>query len=267
MVGKVHRGVLTALMLIVITCLIPASAFAQENPDTKEPGNSTKHTVDSGGPDYLNPVSNTADLNLLAAIFGNIARAAAGQIDLADIVIDEKDGYGEQQTDSAIATMMYIYLMGIMGITGFVLVLLIAAMAVQAGIEGKVLTQRYNEWAAIRTVYAIFAMLPVLGGWSIGQYAILNATFYVNTITNEMDRAGSQWVFAKGSTNSVDIDPFEYRKVVEVVYLNEICAQINNKEADDWKIKQENYITMLNERIYSGLLPQETLVQLNKSAD
>lgn len=270
---KVWHETRTATFLVIVvisSVVVPTSSYAQINPNQTQSssGSDSKiHSVESGGPDYLNPVSNTADLNMLAGIFGNIARAAAGQIDLADILVEEgATGGVAEGTDSVLSAMMYIYLMGIMGITGFVIVLLIAAMAAQAGIEGKVLTERYNEWAAIRTIYAVFAMLPVLGGWSIGQYAILNGTFYVNSITNEMNHIGNRWVFARGSTNSIDLDPYEYRRIVETVYLNEICAQIANKGLHDWKAKQDAYIDGITHRLQSGMLSEEAASQLTKGA-
>lgn len=223
-------------------------------------------TIESGGPDYLNPVSNTADLNLLAGIFGNIARAAAGQIDLATLAVGDPNS-GESTADNILSSIMSVYLTGILAITGIIIVILIGLMTIQSGQEGSVLTKRYNEWVAIRTLYAVFAMMPVIGGWSIGQYAILSGTFFVNTMTNEMNHVASRWVFANGTTNSIDLDPFVYRSIIETVYLNEVCAQINNKTINDFSVLQDTHIQQLIDRIATGNLSESTHAGLSKGID
>lgn len=224
---------------------------------------SLAYAQDTGGedspeeekPTYLNPVSNAADLNLLAGIFGDIARAAAGQLDLADMVMDPDDGNGgPMNTDSVLSAMMYVYLTGVMAITGILIVIMSITMAIQAGIEGKVLSQRYNEWAVIRTLYAVFAILPVVGGWSVGQYALLNGTFYVNEIANEMNTIGNKWVFARNTTTALELDPFEYRPIIEAVYLGNLCVAVNNHEKL-MKIKKHNeQVAKLQERLDSAIL-------------
>jgi len=252
-------------ILISSIAALPQLATAQALPPTNEV-QSELITVESGGPDYLNPVSNTADLNLLAGIFGNIARAAAGQIDLATLAVGDPNT-GESTADNILSSIMSVYLTGILAITGIIIVILIGLMTIQSGQEGSVLTKRYNEWVAIRTLYAVFAMMPVVGGWSIGQYAILSGTFFVNTMTNEMNHVASRWVFANGTTNSIDLDPFEYRSIVETVYLNEVCAQINNKTLSDFNLLQDNFINSQIERVASGNLSQATEAGINKSIE
>lgn len=226
----------------------------------------TRHTVESQGPDVLNPVSNTADLNLLAGIFGNIARAAAGQIELRDVIIGNNQNAGEN-TDNVLSAIMFVYLGLILAITSAVIILLIVLMTIQSGKEGAVITQRYNEWVAIRTLYALFAMMPVLGGWSIGQYAILNGTFFVNSTTNIMDRVSSRWVFANGTTNSIDLDPYQYRNVVETVYLNEICAQIHNNRLAQYHSSLIEFLSVQKDRIATGNVTDAVAAGLNKSIE
>ncbi|UUA75131.1 DotA/TraY family protein [Cellvibrio sp. QJXJ] len=267
--NQLLKAYLSRFIFISVLLMFPLSAFSQNNGnDNASDGltNTESHAVDSQGPDYLNPVSDTADLNLLAGIFGNIARAAAGQIDIADIAIANA-GDGSQSTDNIMSSIMHIYLLGILGITVMVIVFLIALMTIQSGKEGKILTERYNEWVAIRTLYSVIAMSPILGGWSIGQYAILNGTFFVNSFTNEMNHASSRWVFARGTTNSIDLDPFEYRKIIETVYLNEICAQINNKSVTEFAALHTNFIDQQMGRIASGNLSEATQAGINKSID
>lgn len=240
-------------------------ATAQAEPINDSPKTEI-HTVESGGPNYLNPVSNTGDLNLLAGIFGNIARAAAGQIDLATLAVGDPNT-GETAADNILSSIMSVYLMGILAITALIIVILIGLMTIQSGQEGAILTKRYNEWVAIRTLYAVFAMMPVLGGWSIGQYAILSGTFFVNTMTNEMNHVSSRWVFANGTTNSIDLDPFKYRSLIETVYLNEVCAQINNKTLTDYNMRLGELINAQIERGATGNLSEATAAGVNQSIE
>lgn len=238
--------------------------FAQES--ANEAIETTTHTIESGGPEVLNPVSNTADLNLLAGIFGKIARAAAGQIELSDVVIGNSQDSGEN-TDNVLSAIMFVYLGLILAITAGVIVLLIALITIQSGKEGALITERYNEWVAIRTIYALFGMMPVLGGWSIGQYAILSGTFFVNSTTNIMDKVSSRWVFAHGTTNSIDLDPYKYRNVIETVYLNEICSQIHNNRLHQYHTSVVNFLTVQKDRLASGNLSEAVSNGVSKSIE
>lgn len=256
------------MLFLLLFAIEPSAVSAQVMEKPSSVGTTSElHTIESNGPEYqLNPVSNTADLNLLAGIFGKIARAAAGQIPLSDVLIGT-DPDGSKNTDNVLAAMMFVYLAGILAITAIVIVILIGLMTIQSGKEGSVLTQRYNEWVAVRTLYALFAMMPVLGGWSIGQYAILNGTFFVNSIANEMNHVGSRWVYANGTTNSIDLDPFKYRNLVENVYLNEICAQLNNDRVKKTYGTISEYLTAQTHRLASGKISESTSAALEKSIE
>tara|TARA_R100000900_G_scaffold144247_2_gene128068 strand:- start:66 stop:2453 length:2388 start_codon:yes stop_codon:yes gene_type:complete len=126
--------------------------------------------------------------------------------------------------------------------------------------KGKVLTQRYNEWAVIRTLYAVFAILPAAGGWSIGQYTILNGTFLVNSVANEMHTVSNRWVFTRGTVGSVYMDEYHFRRLAETVYLSEMCKVITNRHYEEQYTRQAAFLDKMEERITS-VLPENELLR------
>lgn len=234
-----RRAILLILVGLLAVALACASAYAQE---------SGEKTPQQQLPHHLQTHAQAADQNLLIQIFGDIARAASGQISLTDVVLGTEGDTGPMDTDSLLSGLMFIYLAFAMVIAGLLVVVLIALMAAQAGIEGKILSQRYSEWAIIRTLYAVFAILPAAGGWSIGQYAILNGTFLVNSVANEMHTFSNRYVFARGTTGSIYMDHYHFRRVVETVYLNEVCAATVNRYYEEEKNRKLTMMERLEER-------------------
>ncbi|MDQ2077524.1 DotA/TraY family protein [Marinimicrobium sp. ABcell2] len=226
--------ILLILAGIIVLAMAGATVNAQET-GNEEPPRQLPH--------HLQTHAQAADQNLLIQIFGDVARAASGQMTLTDLVLRSEDGEtGPMDTDSVLSGLMLIYLSFTMVIAGVLLVVLLVLMSIQASIEGKLLTQRYNEWAIIRTLYAVFAILPAAGGWSIGQYAILHATFSVNSVANEMHTFSNRWVFARGTVGSINMDQYHFRRVVEAAYLNEVCAATVNRY---YELERERYSSVM----------------------
>lgn len=254
-ITKIRR--ILILLASFLTLFWVGAAYAQE-------GDAAADEPEIPPPSYLEQRAETADQNLLAQIFGDIALAASGQIDLADVILQGPDGgFDPDNTDSVLSAVMFIFLMGVLGFTGFIVIILILLMGVQSAIEGKVLTQRYNEWTVIRTVYAILAMLPIAGGWSIGQYAVLNTTFMVNSVANEMHHTANRWVYGRGSVVPFRIEGYEYRQLMESIYLSTLCQEINNDYIRQKHQSYQEYMAELEQRANSGTLSERATASVS----
>ena len=232
-----------------------------------------------GRPSNMRPYSQAADLNMLAQVFGDVARAAAGQIAIADILIDPNDSGTTEalEADSMISAMMMIYLLAIAGFSSFMVFVMIVLMSAQSGISAKSFNDKYGPWTVIRVFYAFFAMLPVVGGWSFGQYAILKGVFIVNGVANEMNTISNQWIHSRGTAGSVQISPGKVRNIVETVYLAEICEQVNNRRVREWEEKKMSRMALLTgtlpeiveaaQSLYGSAIAQEVQEGREKAAD
>jgi|GEM_PF-4171727 len=231
-------------------------------------------------PAYLEPRAQTADLNMLSQIFGDVVLAAAGQISFSDLVIDinvenidpntftenqasERDA--NYQTDSVIASMMYVFLLFIATI-GFIGVALIAVlMALEAGATGKVLSERYNGFVVGRTLYAFIMLLPLVGGWSLGQYGLFKSVFIVNTVANKLNTVGNRWVYSRNATMGIPVNTYEYRALVEAIYLNEMCKYAVNDHYDDEYGKRQIELAELQNALKNGSFGKRTNAYYKKT--
>lgn len=266
---------LCALLGLIIMAALPA--WGQENDDlsTEAPGMAIIDVAPEGASDedqeprYLRPVSETADLNLLTQIFGNIARAASGQISLEDALgqTAQNEANESPHTDSVIAAMMRVFLLGIIAVVSIAMLLMVLVYLVSAGIDGEIINKRYNEWVAIRVAYSIIMMLPILGGWSLGQYGILNAAFFVNGITNEMHKVGNRWVYANNAVGSMPIQGHRYKSLIENIYLAELCSAVGNWHFEQRFKYANSELEIIDERLSSEKFTTKTKKALEKQRE
>jgi len=242
----------TALILLVALFGASQSSHAQDTDDTQQLGPVIEYQMGET-PNYLEPISETADLNLLGMIFGDIARSAAGQIELADATLpNPTSDLDSHETDSVLAAANFVYMLGILGVLSIFIIFMGIIWLLSSGMEAKLITQRYNMWIPIRAGYAIIAIVPIIGGWSLGQYSLLNATFLVNGITNEVHQATNQWVYSHEGVLSTPFYDYHYRDLVETIYLGEICSQMANTFLDHEEEKLEQERQLIDARLNNG---------------
>lgn len=215
-------SILRATGLILVMLLLPANtALSQSEEQSNEK------------PSHLVKRSDAADVNLMAQVFGTIALSAAGLIDIDDVISQYRsDGTMSDRTDSVIAAMMMAYNGTVVLIMGFGVLILVHLMAFQAGLEGKVLTERYNSWSVIRSFYALMAVLPLIGGWSLGQYGILTAVMFGSNAANGINEIGNRHTYSTSSLTAPPLPRGPATALVESMYLSEICRAIVNRHLE-----------------------------------
>ena len=201
-------------------------------------------------PSHLRAVSPAADANLLGQMFGSVAYSAAGMVDIREVTNSiNADGDVINRTDSALSAMMKIYNLSMVVAMGIALfVILVGAMA-QAGITGEVLSKRYDGWSAFRAIYGVVSVLPLIGGWSLGQWGILSAAFFGSTIANNMNVEGNRWTYSSGVVKPIQMPQGPVGLITENMYLSELCAESVNRWYRNQAQADTDAIDYLNNKV------------------
>lgn len=231
--SKTHVwGSLRLLCLIAITTflLIPANTHAQnESGDTPL---EYELLNEPEQPEYLAETHSSAARNMLYQILGKIAQAAGGDMTLADAAAafdTDQENQSSNAVDSVIASMMYIFNLAILGGLSFFLFFTINLMVFQAGIEGKAFNDRYNGWAAVRVVASVLSIMPLIGGWSMGQYGVIKFTMFGSDTADTMNRASNRWLYSQANSKPLALNTTAIRTIIKDIYQNEICLAVANQ--------------------------------------
>ncbi|MFT6906482.1 MAG: conjugal transfer/type IV secretion protein DotA/TraY [Oleiphilaceae bacterium] len=211
-------------ILFTFILLLPLHGFSQVGaPATTPPASELSEPIP-----HLEPLSNSAARNMLYQILGKVAQAAAGDLGIEAIAGTNALSLDEVNAEGIFALLMNYMNIAILAGLGLLMFVTVNLMILQSTIEGQLVSKRYGAWSAVRIGMAILTIMPVLGGWSVGQYGVIKVVVFGSDTADMMTAQASRFLLQGGSIRPIATDTTKIRAVVRTVYNNELCTALTN---------------------------------------
>jgi hypothetical protein len=221
------------IFFILLALLAPMGAIAQDTLPAEEV------------PEHLTDHKTSAARNMLYQIFGSIAQVAGGELEMSAITGKASLEEGEINAEGIIAILMNYLNLAILGGLSVLAFLTINLFILQSGIDGDAFSKRYTAWSAVRVGISIITIMPVLGGWSVGQYGTVSMVLFGSDTADEMTAHATKFMMAGGTVRPIPTDTTKIRGIVRSIYASELCKSVTNMTID---LRHEALVRDLQEK-------------------
>ncbi|MAZ90320.1 MAG: hypothetical protein CL693_22035, partial [Cellvibrionaceae bacterium] len=216
----------------VLLLLITAGAFAAEDPALM-----------------------AADRSIFQALFGDLYRAATGEIDFQDI------------QDSAMSNLFKVYNLWALGVLAWAAFILLNTGVFASGVNGKVFADRYSPWSTVRMGLVVLALMPVFNGWSGAQVMVATGVSVGNKLANEANEKMARFTFSEGRVDEPTPRKYAVRQVVEQIISSEMCMAMVNHKLDLIELQHIRQIKILEDKKENSWVLQDFIDKYRRKTE